>query len=78
MIYCRFSSSDDRLIFRSCRVPQVELLRETYGQNEFPEIPMKGFWVLFFESFEDTILRVLIAASVVSLGVGLWEDTQKV
>eukprot|EP00752_Nemacystus_decipiens_P003489 g3222.t1 len=52
---------------------QVELLRETYGPNAFPEIPMKGFCILFAESFNDTILLVLIAAAVVSLIIGMLE-----
>lgn len=52
---------------------QVEILREAYGPNSFPEIPMKGFCILFFESFNDTILLVLIAAAVVSLVIGLIE-----
>ncbi|CAN0230914.1 unnamed protein product, partial [Ectocarpus sp. 12 AP-2014] len=50
---------------------QVELLREAYGANAFPEIPMKGFCMLFAEAFNDTILLVLIAAAVVSLIIGL-------
>eukprot|EP00903_Cladosiphon_okamuranus_P006006 g5926.t1 len=52
---------------------QVELLREAYGPNAFPEIPMKGFCILFAESFNDTILLVLIAAAVVSLIIGMIE-----
>lgn len=51
----------------------MELLREAYGPNAFPEIPMKGFCILFAESFNDTILLVLIAAAVVSLVIGLIE-----
>lgn len=57
---------------------QVELSKETYGSNEFAEMPMKGFWVLFWESFDDTILRVLIVAAIVSLGVGAYDDPEKV
>ncbi|CAN0237611.1 unnamed protein product, partial [Hapterophycus canaliculatus] len=52
---------------------QVDILREAYGPNSFPEMPMKGFCMLFFESFNDTILLVLIAAAVVSLVIGLIE-----
>ncbi|CAM9679931.1 unnamed protein product [Ascophyllum nodosum] len=53
---------------------QVELLREAYGPNSFPEIPMKGFCTLFAEAFHDTILLVLIGAAFVSLIVGFVED----
>lgn len=57
---------------------QVELLREAYGPNSFPEIPMKGFCVLFAEAFNDTILLVLIAAAVVSLVIGLIDEPEAV
>lgn len=39
---------------------------------------MKGFCLLFWESFDDTILRVLIAAAVISLAIGIYEDPAKV
>lgn len=35
---------------------------------------MKGFFRLFFEAFHDTILLVLILASVVSLIIGITEQ----
>ena len=57
---------------------QVELLREAYGPNSFPEIPMKGFCTLFAEAFHDTILLVLIGAAFVSLIVGFVEDPAEV
>ena len=57
---------------------QVEGLREAYGPNAFPEIPMKSFCTLFVESFNDTILLVLIAAAVVSLIIGIVEEPASV
>jgi hypothetical protein len=42
-----------------------------YGPNIFPEPPFAGFWALFFESFQDPILMILIAAAIVSFIVGL-------
>ena len=42
-----------------------------YGPNLFPEPPFAGFWALFFESFQDPILLILVAAAVVSFVVGL-------
>ncbi len=44
-----------------------------YGKNVFPEPPFSGFWALFFESFEDTILQILILAAIVSFIIGLIE-----
>lgn len=39
---------------------------------------MKSFCLLFAESFNDTILLVLIAAAIVSLITGIIEDAGKV
>lgn len=49
----------------------------TYGVNAYPEPPMKGFWVLWVESFNDLTLIVLIVAAIVSLIVGGIEDPAK-
>jgi calcium-translocating P-type ATPase len=46
-------------------------VRCSYGPNTFPEPPFAGFWALFFESFQDPILLILIAAACVSFAVGL-------
>ena len=53
---------------------QVQEMRKKFGTNEFPESPMNSFLQLFFESFEDAIIIILMCASAVSLGVGIWED----
>lgn len=50
---------------------------ERYGVNKLPEKPMKGFWQLWLESFEDLTLIILIIAAVVSLAVGSYEDPSK-
>jgi P-type Ca2+ transporter type 2C len=51
----------------------LETLRFKYGTNTFPESPMKGFFELFFEAFQDTTLMILIAAAIVSLIIGMVE-----
>ena len=56
---------------------QVEEYREVYGPNKFPESPMKSFFQLYVESFNDTTLIILIIAAVVSLVVGYIEDPEK-
>jgi P-type Ca2+ transporter type 2B len=61
-------------LIRGLSGDQVVKQREKFGNNCFPEPPMKGFWRLFFEAFQDTILLVLIAAAVVSLIVGMIEE----
>lgn len=53
---------------------QVIEMRRKYGDNVFPESPMSTFFELFLESFEDVIIIILMCASAVSLGIGVWED----
>lgn len=52
---------------------QVLIMRNRFGTNSFPEAPMRGFWSLFLEAFQDTTLLILIAAAVVSLVIGIVE-----
>ena len=42
-----------------------------------PEPEENTWWDMFVESFEDTTVLILMAAAVVSLVVGLYEDLQK-
>lgn len=51
--------------------------RKAYGVNNYPEPPMKGFLVLFIETFDDTVLQILMVAAMVSLVVGYIEDPEK-
>jgi magnesium-transporting ATPase (P-type) len=53
---------------------QVLMSREIFGNNEFPESPMTGFFELLFGAFCDPVLLVLLAAAGVSLIVGTIED----
>jgi magnesium-transporting ATPase (P-type) len=56
---------------------QIQEHIEQFGANVLPEKPMKGFWQLWIESFNDTTLIILIIAAVVSLIVGSIEDPSK-
>mmetsp|Transcript_3446 Transcript_3446/g.8007 ORF Transcript_3446/g.8007 Transcript_3446/m.8007 type:complete len:1159 (-) Transcript_3446:319-3795(-) len=51
---------------------QVVASRKEHGDNEMPEPPMTWFIELFIASFNDPVLMVLIAASIVSLILGLF------
>ena len=44
---------------------QVTQYRDTYGPNRFPEKPMKSWFKLYLESFNDTTLIILIVAALV-------------
>lgn len=61
-------------LIRGLTPDQVIRQREKFGNNCFPEPPLKPFYKLFYEAFQDTILLVLIAAALVSLAVGIYEE----
>eukprot|EP01041_Mallomonas_annulata_P004761 gene4761-9467_t len=53
---------------------QVLYMRNKFGSNEFPESPMESFFILFIYAFNDFTLIVLIIASFVSIGIGVWQE----
>ncbi|KAG7402361.1 Calcium-transporting ATPase 10, plasma membrane-type [Phytophthora boehmeriae] len=50
--------------------------REFFGRNEFVDAPMKGLLRLFFESFQDTTLIILIIAAIASMVTGYLEHPE--
>ena len=53
---------------------QVEASREQYGENVFPEAPLKTYLEFLLDTFNDTTLLVLLVAACVSLVVGIVEE----
>ena len=49
-------------------------LREKFGTNKFPESPMKSFFRMLLETFQDVTLIILMIAAIVSLSIGLYDD----
>ncbi|RYH17220.1 hypothetical protein EON65_28940 [archaeon] len=50
---------------------QVNAMRTKYGMNAFPETPLDSYFKLLLEALSDSILLILIAASTVSLIIGV-------
>jgi magnesium-transporting ATPase (P-type) len=50
---------------------QVTSMRTRFGTNTFPESPMESYFSLLIQALSDGILLILIAASSVSLIIGL-------
>ncbi len=48
--------------------------RELYGCNSLPSSPRKSWFQLFVDSFDDETVQILMAAAVVSLVVGIYDD----
>ena len=49
----------------------LDARKNLFGVNFIPPKPAKTFWRLVFEALEDTILRILIVAALVSLVLGM-------
>lgn len=48
--------------------------RELLGTNSLPSAPRNSFWQLFVDTFDDATLQILIAAAIVSLVIGVYDD----
>jgi magnesium-transporting ATPase (P-type) len=57
-------------------VKSVSEMREKFGDNKFPDSPMESFLSIFFGSFGDTTLLILLASAAVSLGVNTYQDPE--
>ena len=49
----------------------MALARHQYGTNELPADPGTPFWKLVLKQFDDLLVKILIAAAVVSLVLGI-------
>lgn len=48
--------------------------RRRYGENKKKVTPPRSIMSMITEQFEDTILRILLAAATVSLAIGIWRE----
>lgn len=49
---------------------QVQESRDRYGRNVLTPPKRKSLWALFFEKFSDPVIRILLIAAFLSLGIG--------
>ena len=77
-LFCeKYFSSDSKNVnyFQSgLSESEVDFFVKLFGDNEFPETPLKSFFEILLEVLSDPILLILLAAAAVSLTVGLIED----
>ena len=55
---------------------QVLAQRAKFGTNAMPASPKTSYLTLLFTALTDTTLLILLAAAVVSFGIGYWEDPE--
>eukprot|EP00898_Chlorokybus_atmophyticus_P005164 jgi/Chlat1/5649/Chrsp37S05473 len=57
---------------------ELNIRRDAFGSNTYPEKKLKPFWVLLWEATEDTTLRILVVCATIAFIVGMvTEGTQK-
>jgi len=60
----------DRHVFRGLTEQQVLESREKYGSNILTPAEREPWWKLLLEKFDDPIIRILMIAAVIAVGVG--------
>lgn len=49
---------------------------DTYGTNAARPMKVKGLCTLIKEQLDDTTMKILIVATIISLSIGIWRDLQ--
>lgn len=49
---------------------------DSYGTNAARPVKIKTLWELIKEQLDDTTMKILIAATIVSLSIGIWRDLE--
>jgi Ca2+-transporting ATPase len=52
---------------------QVEESRAKHGVNILTPPPKPSLWVKFFENFKDPMIRILLVALALSMGIAIYE-----
>lgn len=63
----------ERSEYKGLNPAQVEESRAKYGNNLITPAKKVSMWRLFFEKFNDPIIKILLAAAIVSMGISLIE-----
>lgn len=59
------------LPFKGLTSVEVEANRQKYGANVLTPPEREPWWKLFLEKFDDPVIRILMIAAVIAIGVGL-------
>lgn len=55
---------------------QVDESRKKHGYNELPAEDKKSIWKMILEQFEDLLVRILLAAALISFVLAFFEDSE--
>ncbi len=64
-------STRGALPYRGLSTEEVESRREQYGSNVLTPPKRDPWWRLYLEKFEDPVIRILIIAAAIAIGIGI-------
>ena len=67
------SNGDRTLPYSGLTSQQVQVNRQKYGTNLLTGAPTHPWWQLYLEKFTDPVIRILMIAAIVAMGVGMVE-----
>src|SRR5262245_53641855 len=73
-VAARFATDPDR----GLTVPEAGARLARCGPNELTEIPPPPLWQKFLAQVTETVVLILLAAAVVSAGIGEWVDAMAI
>jgi len=56
---------------------QVDEKKAKYGKNELPDEEPKSIWALILAQFDDSLVKILLSAAVVSFVLAFFEDDER-
>jgi Ca2+-transporting ATPase len=67
-------TSDRPLIYCGLTTEQVELSRKHHGSNILTPPQQQPWWSLYLEKFADPVIRILMIAAIIALGIGIIQE----
>lgn len=66
--------TDNNHIIKGLTDIEVQRSREKHGMNVLTPPKRKSMWELYLEKFEDPVIRILLVAACLSLGISIFEN----
>ncbi|MGB5771220.1 MAG: calcium-translocating P-type ATPase, PMCA-type [Crocosphaera sp.] len=67
-------TSDRPLIYRGLTTEQVQVSRDHHGSNVLTPPQQQPWWSLYLEKFADPVIRILMIAAIIALGIGIIQE----
>ncbi|RJR44330.1 MAG: calcium-translocating P-type ATPase, PMCA-type [Deltaproteobacteria bacterium] len=68
-------SGSEKMRFKGLNAAQVEASRKQHGANIVTPPERDPWWKLYLEKFNDPIIRILVIAAIIAIGIGIVDGT---